>query len=377
MKTTANSALQFSLMFFASDGDAAQTDALQANTQRYDLALRACDFADQANFAAVWLPERHFHRFGGLYPNPAVLAAAIATRTQRLRIRAGSVILPLHDPIRVAEEWSMVDNLSSGRVDLGFGQGWNPNDFVLRPQDYAERLARLHDGIQQVRTLWAGGKVERNNGLGQITQISTYPRPVQPQFNMWLTCSGGEERFAEAGRLGVNVLTALLFQTPAELQRKIAVYREARNQAGHDPHGGHVTLMLHTFAGEDTRTVKNVVREPLKRYLADSIDLWKQQFSGLSGLGEQDQSRVLDFAFERYFRHQSLCGGPEHLAEISHALYEAGVNEIACLIDFGVPHEAALESLRYVASLARQMQAPSPTEAFADLVFDELKRNAT
>jgi alkanesulfonate monooxygenase SsuD/methylene tetrahydromethanopterin reductase-like flavin-dependent oxidoreductase (luciferase family) len=62
-----------------------------------------------------------------------VLAAALAVSTSNIRIRAGSVISPLQNPIRVAEEWSIVDNLSNGRVDLAFGQGWNPNDFVLAP----------------------------------------------------------------------------------------------------------------------------------------------------------------------------------------------------------------------------------------------------
>ena len=67
-------------------------------------------------FKAVWTPERHFHAFGGLYPNPAVTSAAVAAITTRVRVRAGSVVLPLHNPIRVAEEWAVVDNLSQGRV---------------------------------------------------------------------------------------------------------------------------------------------------------------------------------------------------------------------------------------------------------------------
>ena len=79
---------------------------------RYRLLLEGARFADRHGFAAVWTPERHFHAFGGLYPNPAVTGAALAAITERIGIRAGSVVLPLHNPIRVAEEWSVVDNLS-------------------------------------------------------------------------------------------------------------------------------------------------------------------------------------------------------------------------------------------------------------------------
>src|SRR5262249_27857700 len=102
-----------SLFFFSSSDDPAARD-------KDRLVREAAAFADGNGFQAVWFPERHFHRFGGLYPTPATLAAAAATWTRKLRLRAGSVVLPLHDPVRVAEEWSVVDNLSNGRVDLAF-----------------------------------------------------------------------------------------------------------------------------------------------------------------------------------------------------------------------------------------------------------------
>ena len=111
-RTTASKsarALDFSLFYFASDESA-------AGTHKYRLLLEGAKFADQNGFSAVWTPERHFHAFGGLYPNPSVTSAAIAAITRSIQIRAGSVVLPLHNPARVAEEWAVVDNLSNGRV---------------------------------------------------------------------------------------------------------------------------------------------------------------------------------------------------------------------------------------------------------------------
>ena len=108
----------------------------------YSLVRQAAQFADHAGFRAVWTPERHFHEFGGLFPNPWVLGAALAALTERVQIRAGSLISPLHDPIRIAEEWAVVDNLSNGRVAISFGAGWNADDFVFYPDRYAVREAR-------------------------------------------------------------------------------------------------------------------------------------------------------------------------------------------------------------------------------------------
>lgn len=124
--------ISLSSFYFASDEGGEHSD-------RYKLLLDGARFADQNGFEAVWTPERHFHAFGGLYPNPSVASAAIAAVTERVKIRAGSCVLPLHHPIRVAEEWALVDNLSKGRVGIAFAAVWQPNDFVLRPENFAER----------------------------------------------------------------------------------------------------------------------------------------------------------------------------------------------------------------------------------------------
>src|SRR5262249_11317804 len=142
----------FGLMFFGSDEDAGARG-------RYDFLLAAARFADEHGFAAVWLPEPHFARPGSLDPTPAVRPAALPGEPRRVRLRAGSVVLPLHHPLRVAEEWAVVDNLSGGRVELSFAPGWNADDFALKPEHYARRHDVMHDGIRTVQRLWAGETV--------------------------------------------------------------------------------------------------------------------------------------------------------------------------------------------------------------------------
>ena len=128
-------AVNFGLFYFASDeGDYAQAKG----REKYKLLLEGARFADDHGFCAVWTPERHFHTFGGMFPSPSVTAGALAMITKQISIRAGSVVLPLHNPVRVAEEWSLVDNLSDGRVSVSFASGWQPQDFA----DRARRVCR-------------------------------------------------------------------------------------------------------------------------------------------------------------------------------------------------------------------------------------------
>ena len=136
--------LEFGVMFFAGAEPAAAGG-------RYRLLLEAARCADRQGLRCIWTPERHFHPFGGLYPNPAALGAALAMITTRLEIRAGSLISPLHDSLRIAESWSLVDNLSGGRVAVSFGSGWNASDFVFYPQNYAERHAVMYRQIEEVQ----------------------------------------------------------------------------------------------------------------------------------------------------------------------------------------------------------------------------------
>jgi natural product biosynthesis luciferase-like monooxygenase protein len=342
--------MDFSLLFFS--GNEAEPVA-----GKYDLLLESAKFADTNGFKAIWLPERHFHFFGGLYPNPSVLAAALSVVTHNIRLRAGSVVLPLHHPVRVAEEWSVVDNLSAGRVDLSFVRGWNANDFILAPENFPDRTAIMYRYIDIVRRLWKGDEVVFKNALDKETPVRIYPSPVQQDVAVWVTCTDKEERFAEAGRAGANVLTGLLFQHPDQLAGKIGIYREARAAAGYDPDTGIVSLMLHTYIGGDADAVKKIVREPFTEYIRSSIDLWRQMMPNLENLSDRDQEQVLAFAFERYYRINGLFGTPESCLPMVRQLRNTGVNEIACLIDFGIAPIAVLDALPFIKALQTSFQS--------------------
>ncbi|MEN9566913.1 MAG: hypothetical protein RLZZ69_2109, partial [Cyanobacteriota bacterium] len=362
----AKSGMQFSLMYFSSS-------AAEFSEEKYKLFLEGAKFADRHNFKAIWTPERHFHAFGGLYPNPSVLSAALTSLTEKIRLRAGSVVLPLHDPIRVAEEWAVVDNLSGGRVDLAFARGWNPNDFVLSPNSHENSVEVMFSGIETVKKLWRGESISRVNGVGQSTEIKIYPLPQQNDIEVWITCTGGIERFREAGAAGFNILTALLFQPLEELAEKIAIYREARAQNGYDPSEGHVTLMLHTFVAEDLEFVREQVREPFINYIKSSVDLWRQGSQKLEELSSDEQKKLLDYAFERYFQTSALFGTPTTCLNMVQQLQAIGVSEVACLIDFGVDLDsmltnlASLDKLKNLANPHQSLVSVSPTTSQLNL----------
>jgi natural product biosynthesis luciferase-like monooxygenase protein len=351
--------IRFSPFFFASN-------AADRGPGKYRLLIESVRFADAHGFEAVWVPERHFHAFGGVYPNPAVVASALAVLTERIRIRAGSVVLPLHHPVRVAEDWAVVDNLSGGRVDISFARGWNPNDFVIAPDDYAGRTEKLFEGMATVRHLWRGGSVALRNGIGETVETRIFPLPMQPELSVWLTCSGGSQRFVEAGEHGLHVLTNMILQPIDELQAKIRAYREAWHAHGHPSGISRVTVMLHTFVGDDEDRVRRAVRMPFRNYLESSVDLWSGSDRRLQDMTQQQRDEVLDFAFERYYRTSALFGTPASCLALVDRLRAIGVDEIACLIDFGVAEDEVLQGMEHLHRLMVMANQPMPRPSQVD-----------
>ncbi len=356
--------MEFSLFYWGNDDGVGR--------DKYKLLLEGAKFADKNGFCAVWTPERHFHAFGGPYPNPSVTGAAVAAVTENIGVRAGSCVAPLHHTARIAEEWAVIDNLTNGRAALAIASGWQPDDFVLRPENTPpENKPAMLEAIGTLRQLWAGEAVEFPTKSGEMHSVVTQPRPVSKTLPVWVTTAGNPDTWREAGAIGANVLTHLLGQSVQEVADKITIYQTALREAGHDPDDHKVTLMLHTFVGQDREEVREIAREPMKDYLRSAAGLIKQYAWAfpafkkpqgvsnpfqldLGSLSDEEMEGILDFAFLRYFEDSGLFGTVEDCLNRVEELKRIGVDEIACLIDYGISVDQVMEGLKPLAEVLRR-----------------------
>lgn len=353
-KAESGKEMDFSLYFFSDGGSKAAED-------KYQLLLECTKFADRNGFHAVWTPERHFQDFGGFYPNPSVLSAALAMITDHIRIRAGSVALPLHNPIRVAEEWAVVDNLSNGRIGISFASGWHPHDFVLSPDKYENRRDVMFSDIEVVRRLWAGEAVKFQGVDGHEVEVKTLPLPVQPRLPVWVTTSSSLETWIKAGEIGANMFASLTSYSFAELTRRISLYRESLARHGHDPQAGKVTLMLHTHVGDDEDAIKEKVRPSLTNYLCSHMKQSTHVMNVCADAEIKDMNVITSSAFEHFFATSSLLGTPSKCSHLLERLLGIGVDEAACLIDFGMDVDSVMEGLHHLNALKNSFnRRPSP-----------------
>lgn len=342
--------MKLSIMFFGADDVA---DGSQAD--KYADILNIAQEADRLGFHAVWFPERHFQRVGQVFPNPAVLAAAVSSVTERIRIRAGSIVTPLHHPVRLIEDWAAIDNLSRGRVGISLASGWHAADFVLAPERYSDRRVHTEDTIPLLRKLWRGEAVEFTDGVGQKTPVVPQPRPVSAELPLWLTTSSSAATWEVAGRNATGVLGATLGQTRQDLLTRINAYRAAISTDGNRAPNDVVTLMVHTYVGETDEDVRQKTGETLRKYLKSYLrqretskiqSVWDEQLRN-----EADFDMLAEFAFERYLSWGSLLGSAQACRSMIADLAEMGCDELACFVDFGLTREDIVASLHRLSAL--------------------------
>ncbi len=357
-------------LFFFSSGPGTDGQA------PYDRVLELVDFAEQHDFGAVWIPERHFNQFGYLFPNPMVLLAALSQRTQRIQLRTGSLVLPLHQPIRVAEDLAMIDNLSGGRLGVAVGSGWHPNDFALRPEAYADRRNGMLEAIDTIRRLWREETITAPGGDGKPLTLQTYPAPRRRNIPIWLSAAGAPETFERAGAIGANLLTHLLLSEPDELAHKIRIYRESLARHGYDPQSRKVAVWVLTHLGHDAATARAEGIEALTEYVRTDGKMLFRGFAyhhkgrdiHIDQLGPQEFRDYAGFLGERLIRrNMAIFGSLEQAQATALKLRELGVDELACQVDFVGDVHVQSRALPLLAelreTLATHTEQAAPTSA--------------
>ncbi len=201
-------------------------DFANASDDHYQTALNMVEWADQQGFVECMLSEHHGCEDNYL-PSPLVFAGAIAARTKRLRIRVSALVLPLHDPLRVAEDVAIVDHISGGRIELVVVAGFRPCEFAMFDKPYNRRGKLLEEGIEVLKKAWSGESFEYRGAKVRVT-----PKTIQQPGPPILLGGSSEIAARRAARLAQGFVPAVAQLYPIYLDEceKLGVEPgEARN----------------------------------------------------------------------------------------------------------------------------------------------------
>ena len=229
------------------------TAQLPANSERtfeqeYRETLELVRLAERVGFDSVWVSEHHGSSDGYL-PSLLAMLAAFAAVTERIELGTGVVLTPLHDPLRLAEDAAVVDQLSGGRLILGIGNGWREEEFRMFGASRAQRGARTEETIEVLRRAWSGRRFSFEGQTLRYDRVKVTPPPARPGGPPILL--GGYDRKAviRAGRLADGYVTD---ETGAdEVRTNLELVAEGANGVGRDPNDLIVVLLQNAFAWRD------------------------------------------------------------------------------------------------------------------------------
>ncbi|HEY7554444.1 MAG TPA: LLM class flavin-dependent oxidoreductase [Candidatus Binatia bacterium] len=235
--------------------------------ERFRTIVEQVAFAEQLGFGSVWLAEHHFHSFAGFFSAPPVIGAAIAQRTTTMRIGTAVLLLPYHNPLRVAEDYATLDCLSNGRVEFGIGHGfvkWEALTFGIALDDLRERFK---ENLEVVLKAWSEPKLDHKGRFHEYHGVEVFPRPVQePYPTVWMAATTSVESFELSGRYGFHMMLIPFLNDIEELRLKMQAYFEARRAAGHNASTARVLGVYHAYVGESSAEARAAAAVGLAEY---------------------------------------------------------------------------------------------------------------
>ena len=188
--------------------------------------------AEEAGFDTATIGHHHF--MPGNMADPLTFLTAVAARTERLRVGTGIFQLPIHNPVRVAEQVATIDQISGGRISLGVGLGWWPLEYEVHGSSFRDRGARMEEALEILRLVWSRENVSFDGRFWSFPELTVHPRPVQqPHPPLWVA-GVADIAIDRAARLGDAWLCGPV-QSITKAESMLAVYRDACTRHATDP----------------------------------------------------------------------------------------------------------------------------------------------
>lgn len=326
-----------------------------SEAQYYADLLEEIVFAEELGFTGVFFAE---HYIGGYaFPAPTILASAAAQRTQRIRLGTGVALLPLSNPVQLAEQYAMLDVLSGGRLDFGIGRGVLKAEYELFGIDESESQERYREALEVIQKTWTNEVVRHRGKHYRVDDVSPHPRPIQkPMPPIWSACAVTPESFAWAGSRGFNpMLVPFAYPDRSILMKLLDVYWQARDEAGFSRASAEVLGVYHLYLDPSDAAAQAKGQQHFRQYWEFFASL-----SGKASFQSKDYERysggidelLLGTPYEELDQNDCVMfGSPAHCAErLDRAHRDYGINYPVFEVNFGgLGHREAMASLEMFA----------------------------
>jgi len=306
--------------------------------------------ADRLGMHSVWVGEHHFSTLG-VNSSPEVLLGYVAAKTTRVRLAPAVTVLPLHHPIRVAEQWATLDLLSGGRVDFATGRGYDRREYVPFGADFENNASVLAEGLEILHRLWStDAPIDHHGTHYNFDNVWITPRPVQQPIPTYVASfSRPSIELAARMQWGLVVAAGAACQVHGSLAQTARLYRDACAAHGTAPKRLITSYFIH-FA--DTPAAERAARERQLRYHQECTS---HAFPGDPKTAPADYryfeaivARYRNMRPEDFTDNAVLIGSPQHIVDVLKTKVEAaGFDEAILYFNLGLkPHTQVKDEMQ-------------------------------
>jgi alkanesulfonate monooxygenase SsuD/methylene tetrahydromethanopterin reductase-like flavin-dependent oxidoreductase (luciferase family) len=301
-------------------------------------------WTEELGFDSVWLTEHHFIDYG-LSVDPATLACAVASRTQRIRIGLAAAILPFHEPLRLAEQMALVDIISKGRLDMGVGRGNRPAEFRGFRVPQHENRERFEEALEILTRAWTQETVSFHGRYYTIPDVRVIPKPVQtPHPPIYQVCVS-KESIENTALRGWPMLNSVLYGPLDKLPDNRDIYVAALDKAGRSDQDKRWLLdrwgvSRHIYVAdtdeqalEDTKEAEMWYQESLRKFqIPERIE---DAHPSLQPAFRAQAERLAKVNWDDLVRETVAFGSPETVARRIETMRDMGIGQVLCWMNFG------------------------------------------
>ena len=322
--------------------------------QAFQEGFRMVDMAEERGLDGVWLAELHFNPDRSVMSSPIVIASAIATRTKRLKVGMAVYVLPLSNPLRIAEEVATVDHISEGRFEFGIGRSGFARSYDVFSIPYAESQDRFAESLKIILQAWEGKEFSYEGKYYNVEKATISPAPYQMPHPPLRIAANSPETFIRLGEAGHPIFVGLRGMDIPELRQNVDQYRKSWREAGHSGEGD-VSLRIPVYAGETEEKATDEPFESISGYFGRMGSLYRER-AGKGGLevtelADGRAERLAALSYEDMLKTKIAFGTAEGLIDrFTQLKEELGLDGVVAELNPGglIPEERVLRSLEIV-----------------------------
>jgi alkanesulfonate monooxygenase SsuD/methylene tetrahydromethanopterin reductase-like flavin-dependent oxidoreductase (luciferase family) len=321
-------------------GDMTQAEA-------FDESFAQVKTAEEMGMDSIWLAEHHFSPERSVLASPMVIASAIAARTNRIRVGLAVQVVPLTNPLRLAEEAATVDHISQGRFDFGIGRSGLAKYYYGYNIPYSESRTRFFEALDVIMKGWHQEKFSYEGEFYSYSDVAVVPKPYTKPHPPTRIAVASADTFSIAGQMGYPIFTSAAAGIP-QAKERVEAYREELKGAGHTV-SNDVYLRLPAYVAETTEKAQEEPRESTLHFIQ-----YAAQELSRSAASEETAERLrrsAEVPYEDILKQRVMFGTPEYCIErLQEYRDELGISGVVLEVNYGgqIPPDRVANSIRLI-----------------------------